>query len=327
MSVLSRALPFLALAGAALLWAGNYTVSRALVTNISPLVLGLARWALGFPVLLALSLRTFDAPSTGAALRQFGVEFRDGWRRWFWIGLTGMAVYSTLIYEALQYTGAVTGSLFNSLTPAVISVMAFVWLGERLSRAQWGGFWISLAGVLVILSRGRWDRLAALQFNAGDLIMTVNVFFWAAYSILVRQVGLSVPALRVAAHGSLMACLLLAPLLLVERIGWGHEMEWTSWQVAGLLFLGLGPAASATTLWNYGLVQVGASRASVFLHAIPLFTAVLTVAGLGEPLAWFQMTGGLLVVAGVLLTSLLRSPASVPTRDPVSDPTAEPRRG
>jgi drug/metabolite transporter (DMT)-like permease len=76
----------------------------------------------------------------------------------------------------------------------------------------------------------------------------------------------------------------------------------TAW--FALAFSGLLCTATTTLLWNWGIHQVPASRAGVFLNIEPALGSVLGVELLGEKLGPFAWLGGALILgAAVALTT------------------------
>ena len=56
-------------------------------------------------------------------------------------------------------------------------------------------------------------------------------------------------------------------------------------------------------LWVRGVASIGPNRASVFIHLMPLFGAVLAITFLGEEIASYHVLGAALVLVGVILSS------------------------
>ena len=71
-----------------------------------------------------------------------------------------------------------------------------------------------------------------------------------------------------------------------------------AWSLAYIVVF---PSLGAYLLWNLALKTTPPGTAGNYLNLIVVFTAVITVA-LGTPLTLVQIVGGLLVIAGVLLT-------------------------
>jgi len=70
------------------------------------------------------------------------------------------------------------------------------------------------------------------------------------------------------------------------------------------VFSAIGPVYLAYALWNWAILKRGIARTTVFAFAVPVVAAVLAVLFLGESLHVEQVVGGLMVVAGLVLTRL-----------------------
>ena len=86
--------------------------------------------------------------------------------------------------------------------------------------------------------------------------------------------------------------------------------------VAALAFLVLFASVLAGQLFLFGVHSVGVGRTVVFVYLVPVLTALLSAAFLGEPLLPSQVLGGALVLMGVAVTT--RSPAPAPEAEPVA---------
>jgi drug/metabolite transporter (DMT)-like permease len=58
--------------------------------------------------------------------------------------------------------------------------------------------------------------------------------------------------------------------------------------------------------WNSGVVKVGANRAGIFIHLMPVFSVVLAMLFLGERLHLFHFFGIALIFIGIVLTTVRR---------------------
>jgi len=153
----------------------------------------------------------------------------------------------------------------------------------------------------VIVSRLDLVRLASFSFNGGDLIIIVNMVFWALYSACLR--------LRPDIHPMtfMLALAVVAGLGNVPFAGLEYAFNYRL-QYTGLTLLALLYSAFITTLlayvaWNRGIDIVGAPRASAFLHTIPLFSAVLATTILGETIEAYHVLGFALILGGVTLAA------------------------
>lgn len=293
-----RALPYLLLAGAALFWAGNITTGRALRDAWPPLPLNLARWLVALAVLL---------PFTWPSLRVHAATLR---RHVAWLAalaLTGVVLYQTFLYQALASTTVVTASLIAANTPVAIALGAWLVFGDRPTRRQALGIVVSLAGALVVVARGDLHVLLGLRLTPGDLWMLAAVPCWAAYSLLLKRSPPGLPQVTLVVATSAIGVLMLVPLA-AWRLWAGDVVVLTPGSLAGALYIGVFAGALAFVFWNRGVAAVGATRAGVFLHLMPLFAALLGVTFLGERLAPHHLVGGALVMTGLVLASTRARP-------------------
>ena len=137
--------PYLLLSLCALFWAGNSVVGRALHESVPPVTLAFWRWSIALALLMPWVARPL--------WRQRGV-IASNWKVMLLLSLLGVATYNTLNYTALQTTTATNSALINSVCVVLIIVVNFVLFRVHASASQWAGVVVSLAGTLVIVSRG-----------------------------------------------------------------------------------------------------------------------------------------------------------------------------
>jgi len=288
-----RALAFLLLALANLLWAGNWVLGRLLRDAFDPVTLNFLRWAIAVLVLAPFALR--GAWAQRAALR------RDAGTLLL-TALVGVAVFQSLVYLGLRSTTTVNAVLLNSSGPLFILLCAWAIERERGTRRQVAGMLISLAGILVILSRGELATLLALRFHAGDAWILLAVLLWGVYSVLLKrrppELGGVVFLFVIAAAGVLM----LAPLAAYEA--WRTPPRWpTPAEAGGVLYIALAASVAAFIFWNRGVAVVGANAAGFTLHLLPAFGTILAIAFAGESFHAFHAAGIATILAGVLLAT------------------------
>ncbi|MDQ1623031.1 MAG: hypothetical protein QOH19_1449 [Actinomycetota bacterium] len=279
-----------------LFWAGNYVVGQAAVASMTPMDLTFWRWALAAVPLLLLA-HFVEKPDWGAVLRR--------WRVLLLLSVLGMSGYTLLLYGALGHTSAMNASLITAANPALIVVMAIVLLGEKTTRLGWTGICLGLLGVLLVLTRGELERVFSLSINTGELLMIGAIVVWGFYTILARRLG--VPAIAATAVQVVMAVVMLAPFALAMDVRF-PETAAEGWSLA---YIALFPSLGAYLLWNLALKSTSPGTAGNYLNLIVVFTAIITVA-MGTPLTAVQIVGGLMVIAGVLLTGMKgRAPLKV----------------
>ena len=273
---------------ATLFWSGNFVVGQAAVASMSPMDLTFWRWTLAALPLLALA-HFVEKPDWGAVLRRWPVLLL--------LSALGMSGYTLLLYGALGYTSAMNASLITAANPALIVVMAIVLLGEKTTRLGWLGIGLGLLGVLLVLTRGELQRVFSLSINTGELMMIGAIVVWGSYTIIARR--LDIPAIAATAVQVVIATVTLAPFALALHVRF-PETPAEGWSLA---YIAVFPSLGAYLFWNLALKTTPPGTAGNYLNLMVVFTAIITVA-LGTPLTLVQVVGGLMVVAGVLLTGL-----------------------
>jgi drug/metabolite transporter (DMT)-like permease len=274
----------------ALSFAGNHIVGRAVAGHVPPVALATGRWALASLILV---------PLAWPHLRRDWPQICAHWFILLFLTLLAGGLFSTLQYIGLVYTTALNTALLNSTVPVFIAVACFVLFGDRLSWRQAAGIGISLAGVVAIISKGDTGVAASWDFTSGDLIILANMALWSIYSAFLRYK----PAIHWLSFGALMSVVALLanlPFLAIEHAS-GQVIPFTTTTLAAVTYAGIITSIVAFATWNYGVAAIGASRAGVFLHLIPVFGSILAVMLLGEPAGWYHGAGFALILAGVWL--------------------------
>jgi drug/metabolite transporter (DMT)-like permease len=280
-----------------LLWAGNAVVGRLVYPLISPITLNFLRWGLAFFILL---------PFAAWVLRR-GSGLWTHWRRYAWLGLLGIGCYNALQYLALTTSSALNVTLVAASTPVWMLATGTLFFGQRVSQRQIAGALLSVAGVLLVLSRGEWALLMQVRLVPGDLYILVATVGWAFYSwLLVR--GDDPPEIR-----SDWAAFLMAQL--VPGLAWSGLFAAGEWAVgevtlqwgwplaAALVYVAIGPAILAYRCWGLGVQRVGPTVAGFFANLAPLFAALMSAAFLGELPRLYHALAFLLIVGGIVVSS------------------------
>jgi drug/metabolite transporter (DMT)-like permease len=296
-----RAAAYFAVVSALALWAGNWIVARAVRDDISPGVITTAR-----VVLVMLALAPLALPGLAARLRAFGA--RD-WAVLAALGLFGGGVHNAMQYLGLQSTTATNGTLFFSLSPVTIMVLAGLVLAERVAAMQWVGVAVSFAGVLMIALRGDAEALRTLSFNPGDILCFLSMIFWSGYTICLRLQRAALEPIQL--------------LFMVCAVGLVTLLPWLAWDLAydprahfnmngtlALLYSAFASVILAYAGWNYAVSRLGAARTGGFSHLLPAFGVIFAAIFLREYPAWYHFVGIVLIFSGIALSALRVSSAS-----------------
>jgi len=279
------------------LWAGNAIAGRVLVGSISPITLSAVRWGLAALLLLPLGWRVF---MPGSALWQ-------NKKRFLLLGLFGVGSYNVLLYLALQTSTAINVTLIGASMPIWMLFIGAVFYQVKPSILQMIGAVVSLLGVGIVLTRGDLATLLSMEMVIGDLLIMLATILWAFYSWMLSRPGLS--SERQWPWAEFLMAQVTVGLLWTGffdgfEIAAGHAFIDLNWWTASLiLFVAIGPSLIAYRCWGLGVNGAGPTVAAFFANFIPLFTALLSAAMLGEPPQLFHGLAFALIVAGIAISS------------------------
>ncbi|HEU4851049.1 MAG TPA: DMT family transporter [Telluria sp.] len=279
------------------LWAGNAIAGRILRDVVPPMTLNLLRWSIAMLIVLPLA-RAALVPGSGLF---------TNWKRFGMLGLLGIGVYNSLQYLALQTSTPINVTLVAAGMPVWMMLIGVLFFKMKVGARQVVGAVLSIAGVLLVLSRGELAVLQSLRLVPGDLYMIAASIAWAFYTWLLMRPG-DPPAIR-----SDWAAFLFAQMLYgVAWSGLFTAAEWTlapvridwGWPlVLGLLYVAVGPGVLALRSWGAGVGRAGPNVAAFFGNLTPLFAALFTAAFLGEMPQLYHAGAFALIVAGILFSS------------------------
>ena len=243
--------------GAILLWS-SLALMALFTASLPPFQVLATSFAIGGVLGLALLARDGRAGLRG---------LRQPWPA-FVLAVVALFGYHALYFIAFRAAPAVEVNLINYLWPLLIVVFAAFLPGTRLRAGQVAGTLLGLAGVVIMVTRGRAIALEA-QHLPGYLAAFVAALTWAAYSVLNRRFH-AVPSAAVA--GACLAVAVLAALVhvLVEQTQAPDAAQW-----GVLVLMGVGPVGIAFRLWDHGTKRGDIALLGTLSYAAPLLSTLL----------------------------------------------------
>ena len=125
----------------------------------------------------------------------------------------GLDALATLAYlTSLFHLPLGNATAINMATPLVISLMAVLWLGERVGPARWAAIAAGFVGVLMVV------QPSAEGFNAYAWLCLSGTVLHAARDLVTRRIATSTPSLLITLSTALAVTLLAALISLAQ--GW-----------------------------------------------------------------------------------------------------------
>jgi drug/metabolite transporter (DMT)-like permease len=298
-------LPYLLIALSSLFWAGNWVIGRFLRDDLPPVAFNFWRWTLAAVILAPFVLRSLHG-------RWWIV--RRHWRILALLGITGASLFQTLIYLGLETTTTVNAVLLNASTPPFIMLWAWLIDRETVTPRQIAGVVLSFVGILVIVTRGELAQLLELQFNRGDLLITLAMPIWGLYAVVLKRRPAALSGLELIFVTALFGLAFLLPLLIAEGIWVGLPVI-NATSLAGIAYVAVFASLLAYICYNQGVHAVGANVAGFMNPLLPAFATILAILLLGEQLHLFHLVGFALLLGGMALSMIGRRSAAASPPD------------
>ena len=284
-----RALPVLAVLAVTFIWGLSFVSSKTILNaGVPPLTMVALRFLLTSAILGAL-LRAREPRG------QVPVKVRLPLAA---SGLVGVTLYFFFESRGIRLTSASHASLIIATIPVFTVAAERLLFGTRIRWLAAVGIALSVAGTFLLV-RGS----VAAGTVAGDLLMFGACLAWVAYNLLSRDLHRSLSDLAITAWQVIVGTAALVLLALTE---WRSWVPLTLPVILHLVFLAVLSSAVGNFLYVYGLSRLGPAVVTPLLNLVPVVSAIGGTVLLGERLDAWQIAGGVVIVAGVVLVRLPR---------------------
>jgi drug/metabolite transporter (DMT)-like permease len=262
--------------------------------------------AVRLPVFLAVELSLLAAlavllPLQLARRLELRLLDRRQLKYMFLQALFGIVLFRVFTLYGLRFTSAVHAGIITSASPAVMALLAAIFLKERLPAWRSRGIVLVIAGLCAINLYGlgaSTDR----GFLVGNLLVGAAVACEALLTIFRKSAGARISSITNATVLVAFSLLMLLPLALFDLKGFRlTQIQPLSW--LALLYYGAIATVVAYILWGSGALRIPANQTGLAAAVMPLSALVLSALVLGESLVWIHIAGCAAVVAGIVCGS------------------------
>jgi drug/metabolite transporter (DMT)-like permease len=159
------------------------------------------------------------------------------------------------------------------------------------------GTGVALAGVAVIAGPAALSPGSGTRAAAGAALVLLATLAFGGYTVVLRPLSEKYGPVSATAASSVAGAL---PYLALVGTIWPPRLSPPAW--GEMLFLALGSTVAGMLLWNRAIVRGGSTRISRLLYLEPVVSVLGAMVFLGERATAAVLAGGVLVIAGVLVT-------------------------
>ena len=276
-------------------WSGNFFSGKlAFLSDLTPFKLSFFRWILALLILL---------PFTYAQIIKDLEYYKKNILLMTVISILGVTIFNSFTYISLQTTLVINSTLMASVAP--VMMIGFSWLifRTKTTTLQFTGIILSLLGAFAIILKGSLNNLYNLYFTAGDLWMLGAVVSWCLYSVLLKKIDSKTSQLANLEVMIIIGVIFIIPFYIMESFN-STYLPSTGLDLAIIGYVAVFASIVAFFSWNKGVSIIGPNRASLFLHLIPVFSAIWAVSFLNEKFAFFHVIGVLFILSGIILSNI-----------------------
>lgn len=217
----------------------------------------------------------------------------------------GNFMFTLCMITGVSMTSAVSAGVIMATIPAVIALMSWIFLKERIGPRIWAAVACGALGIgLLALAKpahaaGDGRQAAWL----GNLLVFAAVLCEASYAVIGKKLTAVLSPKRISSIINLWGFALMTPLGLYAAVRFDFTRVGTGMWLL-LVFYGLAASVWTVWLWMTGLKSVPAAQAGVFTVMLPVSAALVGVVVLGESLTGIQMIAFAVSLAGILLATV-----------------------
>ena len=272
----------------ALFWGSTFLFIKIGDEALAPLQVSFGRVVVGTATLLAiLAARHGPLPR--------------GRRIWAHLAIAAILLNVapfTLFAYGERHVSSVLAGIWNATVPLFTLPVAILWIAdERATARRLAGLAVGFVGVLAVL--GVWRGLGATSLEGNLLCLGAAASYGLGFPYARKYLARRPEGpLSLAAAQLICATVELAVLTAVFTDA-PHGVA--SKHVLSIFALGVF-GTGLTFLLNLSIIRdVGATVASTVAYVMPIFSTLLGVVALGEPLAWYEPLGAAIIIAGAVL--------------------------
>ena len=286
---------FILLVASSLFWSGNFFTGKvAFLYDLNPFKLSFLRWSLAFFLLFPFTYRKI--------IEDFE-KYKKNFPYILITSILGVTIFNSFTYLSLQSSMVINSSIMASITPLLIILFSWLIFKTPTYLMQFFGIILSIFGVLLIISKANYINLINLNFTTGDLWMLAAVFSWGLYSVLLKKIDNTLSQLATLEVMIFFGLIFIFPFYIMESLHNSYLPKDMN-EVLMISYVAIFASITSFFAWNKGVSILGANKASLFLHLIPVFSSMWAIIFLGEKFSFFHLLGTVFIILGIILSNI-----------------------
>ena len=218
-------------------------------------------------------------------------------------GLLGVTLNQTFSIMGIASTNPIHSSLLIMSTPIIVTVLASIFLKESFGGNKIIGLLLGLTGAFILIKSRATSGEVHPPTILGDGLILAGSVCYSTYLILIRKVSKKYSPITILRFVFLFGALFSMPFSL-QSFATADWAAFSGWDWFSILYIVVLGTLAANLLMNWGVQQWGPSKTGSFVYFQPVFGTLGAVLLMGEQFSVVKAIAGLLIVAGVWVTSM-----------------------
>lgn len=275
----------------ALIWAANFSIVKVSLPFIDPMSFNAFRFAIS--IVLMVGIMVWKGGFKPVPWQDVPALFG--------LGLLGNTAYQLFFIFGLSATHSANAAVMLGTIPVWVALVSHFFFDERMTRFRLIGVSLTFTGIILILTGSGKELHFGSGTLYGDMLTLASAVVFGTYTVLSKDFLKRYPPLQLTVmsmvSGGGVLVLAAIPNLIVLDYAAIPTSAWLGVLYSGVLSVGV-----AYIIWNYALNQVGAVRTATYQNLVPVLGLIIGYFLMREPLAWLQLAGSFVVIAGIIVT-------------------------
>ncbi|GEA33729.1 DMT family transporter [Clostridium diolis] len=279
---------YLASTGAVVLWSASFIATKLAYETFAPIQLAAVRTL--FAVILFGFMRKITSNN-----EQIQKEDRI---RIALSGFLGITLYFAIENIGVSMTSSSNSALIVASFPAVTTLLEFFIYHSKPNIKKVLGIILAIIGVAVLTQINVDGNSKSML---GNIILIGAGVVWAFYNFITRDLTNKYSAMTLTYYQMLAGFIFFLPFVIIEGKTWRMP---TMTSASALIYLSVGCSIVAFLLYNLGLRKLSASISVSLMNLVPVLGLIFSILILHESVSTVQILGGIIVIIGVILSSI-----------------------
>ncbi|WP_081300587.1 DMT family transporter [Clostridium beijerinckii] len=279
---------YLASTGAVVLWSASFIATKLAYETFAPIQLAAVRTL--FAVILFWFMRKITSNN-----EQIQKEDRI---RIALSGFLGITLYFAIENIGVSMTSSSNSALIVASFPAVTTLLEFFIYHSKPNIKKVLGIILAIIGVAVLTQINVDGNSKSML---GNIILIGAGIVWAFYNFITRDLTNKYSAMTLTYYQMLAGFIFFLPFVIIEGKTWRMP---TMTSASALIYLSVGCSIVAFLLYNLGLRKLSASISVSLMNLVPVLGLIFSILILHESVSTVQILGGVIVIIGVILSSI-----------------------